>query len=116
MAIAPMDLQMLFSQIDKIGKEVAQQKEGVQLHNVIRREQQQRLDEEKIQSVRDADDAGEGLEHLKDRKNDNPQGAMSQDGDGSGQDGEKEADAQLHVVQMRPVQDPNLGQFVDLKG
>jgi hypothetical protein len=105
-----MDLQMLFAQIDKVGKEVAQQKDGAQLHNVIRREQQQRLDEEKIRSVRDADDSGGGLEHLKDRQNDNLQGG------GDEQDGEKEDEPQLRGAQLRPVQDPNLGQFVDLKG
>jgi hypothetical protein len=65
-----------------------------------------------MKAVRDADDSGEGLQHLKDRKNDNAQG---QDGEGASKDagGDSVKEAEL---QLRPVQDPNVGKYVDLQG
>jgi hypothetical protein len=110
MAITPIDLQMLFSQIDKIGKEVAAQKEGAALHSAIQTDHRQKINEEKMQSVREADDSGEGLDRLKDKRN-----------SGGSEAGGKRNDNHLLKnneggPKLSEVHDPNLGNYLDISG
>ncbi|MDR3325471.1 MAG: hypothetical protein LBS82_05775 [Spirochaetaceae bacterium] len=111
MALTPLDLQTLFSQIETIGKEVSAQKEGAVLHSLMRNDVQQKRNAEKQKSVRQADDSGEGPDKLKDK---------NQGGENSG--GKKHAgkpnneENQEITEKMRSVHDPNLGQYIDISG
>ncbi len=61
MAITPIDLQAIFSQVDKVGKNQAAQKEGQALHQAIQGAQLERKNEEHIQQVNEAQNTGEGV-------------------------------------------------------
>jgi Skp family chaperone for outer membrane proteins len=71
MAIAPIDLQTLFTQLDKVGKTHTNLKEGLQ--QVVQEIQIQKKTEEHIQEVNEAQNTGEGVEKVKDREHGNDQ-------------------------------------------
>jgi hypothetical protein len=109
-SITPADLQTLFSQIDKIAKDVHAQKEGAQLHRNIETALHQKIELEKARAVNETDDAGEGPDKLKDQKN-------SEGGGASGQkkkpDGKEDCAPAAALVEVR---DPNLGKYLDIEG
>jgi hypothetical protein len=84
MAIQPIDLQTLFTQIDKVGKAQSAQKEGLAAQQALQGVQLQRKTEEHIQSVNEAQDTGEGAEKINDH---GQRGGKEQ---GAGREGEKE--------------------------
>jgi len=67
MAIAPIDLQAIFTQVDKVGKAQAAQREGQAIHQAIQGAQIQRKTEEQIQQINETQDMGEGVEKLNER-------------------------------------------------
>jgi hypothetical protein len=69
MAIAPIDLQTLFSQLDKVSKTHASQREGQAVQQAIQGVQLQKKLEEEINQVNEAQNTGEGAEKIKDRGN-----------------------------------------------
>jgi hypothetical protein len=108
MAIAPIDLQTLFTQADKIGKQVSAQKEGAAIQAALQQVHSQQATEEKIRSVNEAQDQGEGSEGVRDRN-----GRKAQyEGEGSRKDSEdgKETGKQKDGV----IRDPELGRNIDL--
>jgi hypothetical protein len=110
MAITPLDLQTLFSQIEHIGREVSAQKEGAVLHSLMQNDIQQKLNAEKQKSVRQADDSGEGPDKLREKKQGGGGGA------GGKTDAGKNDDEHELAEKVRSVHDPNLGQYVDISG
>ena len=111
MAIQPIDLQALFSQLDKVGKIQASQKEGLQLQQAIQGARIQQKTEERIQSVNESQDVSQGPENVKDRsarKGRDEPGGYGGDG-GAGEDPDTGADPSV-------IQDPALGKHVDLSG
>ena len=68
MAIQPIDLQTLFTQVDKIGKEQAAQKDGLAMQQAILGIKMEQKTEAQIQAVNKAQDSGEGAEKVKERK------------------------------------------------
>ncbi|WP_010260057.1 hypothetical protein [Treponema primitia] len=113
MAINPIDLQTLFTQVDKVGKEQANQKQGLQLQQSIQGAQIQRRTDERIQSVNESQDAGQGPERIKDRS------PRKRRDEGEGQDG---GDTELLFADPRAgddpsvIRDPALGKNIDLSG
>ncbi|MDR2542498.1 MAG: hypothetical protein LBC80_03495 [Treponema sp.] len=67
MAIAPIDLQTLFSQVDKVGRTQQAQKEGQAIQQAIHGAQLQRKTEEQIQQVNETQDTGEGVDKINER-------------------------------------------------
>lgn len=110
MAITPADLQTLFSQIDKIAKDVHAQKEGAQLHRSMEIAVQQKRDLEKTRAVNETDNAGEGPDKLKDEKS---AGGGGSPGRRKKPDEKEENAASAALSQVR---DPNLGKYLDLEG
>ncbi|MDR3122881.1 MAG: hypothetical protein LBU16_03770 [Treponema sp.] len=112
MAIQPIDLQALFSQIDKVGKLQANQKEGLQLQQAIQGAHSQQKTEERIQSVNESQDVSQGPEKAKDRSS-----RKGRDGarDGYGENGEAIDDADSGEDRS-VIQDPALGKHIDLSG
>jgi hypothetical protein len=114
MAIQPIDLQTLFSQLDKVGKAQSEQKEGAQIQQALQGALNQRRVDERIRAVNEAQDAGEGPERVKDkprrrgeRGSAGEKGSPESKNGGSGEEGGEGAEI---------VTDPNLGKNIDLSG
>jgi len=112
MAIQPIDLQALFSQLDKVGKSQAMQREGQQIQGSIQQIQIQKKVEQNIQSVNEAQDLGGEAETIKDEKRhggrENPGGARER------QQEEEELSAAEEERDL--IKDPALGRNIDISG
>ena len=107
MAIQPIDLQTLFTQVDKVAKTQSAQREGLAIQQAIHGVQLQRKTEEQIQAVNEAQNTGEdGAEKIKDR------GAQGQDS-GEGKKNEQEYPAE-EETQVPYFSDPRLGRNIDI--
>jgi len=108
MAITPIDLQTIFSQVDKVGKTQAAVKEGQALHQSIQGNQVQRKLEEQIQQVNETQNTGEGVDKINDHN--------QKHGAGSGNKKNKREDEQEEEAQKdKPVlRDPSLGNKIDI--
>jgi hypothetical protein len=113
MAIQPIDLQALFSQVDKVGKTQSDLKEGLQLQQALQGAQSQRKLDERIRSVNQAQDSGEGADRIRDRnsRRRDHRGVKEKDGT-DGTDVDDEVDSEQSEV----VRDPALGHNIDLSG
>ena len=112
MAIQPIDLQTLFTQMDKVAKTQSAQREGVALQQSIQGTELQKKTEAHIQSVNEAQNTGEGAEKVKDR------GAKSQGGGHSGgkkkEDAPGEHESNNGENQDTVFHDPSLGKNIDI--
>jgi hypothetical protein len=113
-AIQPIDLQALFSQLDKVGKLQANQKEGLQLQQAIQGAHVQQKTEERIQSVNESQDVSQGPEKTKDRSSRKGR-EDTERRDGQDEDGEALDDAGPGA-NPSVIHDPALGKHVDLSG
>jgi hypothetical protein len=107
MAIAPIDLQTLFTQVDKVGKTQAAEKDGQILQQSIQQSQLQKKTEENVQSVNEAQNMGEGLEKVKDRNAEHKQQEENRKGRGHHEEGEEESKPSF-------LSDPSLGKNIDI--
>jgi hypothetical protein len=113
MAIQPIDLQAIFTQIDKVGKNQAAQREGLQIQQALQGHQIQQRAEERIQSVNEAQDTGEGgAERVNDR---NARGGEERE-EGREAAEDKEAGPEERERTAYVIRDPGLGQNVDFSG
>jgi len=108
MAIQPIDLQTLFTQLDKVAKTQSSQREGAAMHQAIQGTEIQRRTEEQIKAVNQAQNTGEdGAEKVKDR------GPQAHDGKGrkkqEGGEKPKQEEAKAAVIH-----DPSLGRNIDI--
>jgi hypothetical protein len=115
MAIQPIDLQTLFSQIDKVGKLQVSQKEGLALQQAIRSVEIQRRTDEHIQSVNEAQSAGEGAEQINDR-NARKRKPGKESGGEEGREAQASGDAEEKAASAWVVKDPALGRNIDFSG
>jgi hypothetical protein len=107
MAISPIDLQTLFTQVDKVGKQETAQREGAAIQQALQQVQSQRLTDEKIRSVNEAQDQGEGAEGVRDH---NGRKAFHE-GDSSRHNEEEE---NAEEKQDGVIRDPDLGRNIDV--
>ena len=112
MAIQPIDLQAIFSQMDKVAKSQIMMREGQQIQESIQQIQIQKRNEQNIQSVNQAQDMGEEAGTIKDEKKqggrENNSGAREkQSQDEELFDAEEEGDL---------IRDPALGRNIDISG
>jgi len=105
MAIAPIDLQTLFAQVDKVGKTQAASKEGQTLHQAIQGVQLQRKIEEQILQVSEAQNTGEGAEKINDHGQRQNEGRHNE----KNKKDEKEEEPQSSIFR-----DPALGNKIDI--
>jgi hypothetical protein len=112
MAIQPIDLQTLFTQIDKIGKVQSAQREGVAVQQAIQGVQLQRKTEEHIQEVNEAQNSGDGAEKINNRDR---QGGSAAGGRGRKND-ENAEENEAENAESGPsfFQDPSLGKNIDI--
>jgi len=110
MAIAPIDLQTLFSQVDKVGKAQVAQKDGQAIHQAIQGTQIQKKTDELIQSVNEAQDTGES-----DKIDDRTQKQSNKKNDGK-KDNEEDIEQEDKENQAKIVlSDPRLGNKINIK-
>ncbi|WP_455160015.1 hypothetical protein [Treponema lecithinolyticum] len=109
MAIQPIDLQTLYSQLETVSKTVAFQQQGVQLQNSIQQEEQSKRLQQRQQAVEAASANEEGPLAVKDRKGSSPQ---EQGSGGKKSESEEKNDKTVFEV----IKDPRLGQHVDISG
>ena len=107
MAIQPIDLQAIFSQVDKVGKAQSAQREGHAIQQEIQGAQLQKKTEENIKSVNEAQNTGEGVEKVNDR---------GQHSSGKGSNKEKEPGKKDDNDEGNPLVfiDPCLGRNIDI--
>jgi hypothetical protein len=108
MAIQPIDLQTLFTQVDKVGKMLSGQREGLALQQSIQGLSIQKKTEIKNQSVNEARDAGEGAGRIKDQNAGNNAGAE--------EEAKKKREKKEDLPPEPLIRDPDLGKIIDLSG
>ncbi|MDR0551921.1 MAG: hypothetical protein LBG72_07885 [Spirochaetaceae bacterium] len=111
MAIAPIDLQTLFTQMDKVGKEQTAIKDGTALHKAIHGEVQNRKIEERMEGVMEAEQTGEGLSGIQDDKEQRRQQNKKKNNN-KNKESEEDAAAAQHSI----FRDPAMGTHLDLSG
>ena len=111
MAIQPIDLQAVFSQIDKVGKAQAFLRDGQQIQDSLHQAQTQRKLEENVQSVNEAQNTGQESGKIKDE---NRKGAHANQG-GTRENAE---DSSEEEENEKPdmIRDPSLGRNIDISG
>jgi len=111
MAIAPIDLQTLYTQLDKIGKTQGSQAHNMQVQSVLQdaeKAKQQLEEHKKISSTTMPDE--NDTQKIKDRQH-------NQDDENKNSGHEKESqEEKLEKKQKVPFQDPDLGQHIDVIG
>ena len=110
MAIQPIDLQALFTQVDKVGKAQMAQREGQQIQEALQQAENQRKLEQNIHSVNQSQEMGKEAETIKDENR--RKGSQSQM---KGRQ-EEEDDSDDAVEDRALIRDPALGRIVDISG
>ena len=106
MAISPLDLQTLFTQMDKVGKQEAAQRDGAALFQSIQQAKVQQQTDERLRAVNEAQNMGEGTEAVKDKTGGQ---AEQKDQHNRTAEGAEEKAEKDNIV----FQDPNLGKNLD---
>lgn len=112
MAIQPIDLQTLFTQMDKVAKQKSAEKEGLALQQELQGAANLKKLEEKVRSVSETKDPEGGAERIKD-KSATKQEYPRREGKKEGQ-GQQTPDDETSSVEI--VRDPNLGSNIDVSG
>ena len=107
MAIAPIDLQTLFTQVDKVGKTQALQKDGQTLQQSMQGVQLQKKIQEQIEQVNEAQNTGEGAEKVNDQNKGSAGGEKQNSG--KKEKGQQETEGRVSVLK-----DPSLGKNIDI--
>ena len=110
MAIQPIDLQTLFSQVDKVGRAQMAQREGFAIQQAIHGAELQRKTEEHMQAVNETQNTGDdGTEKIKDR------GPQAQDGGkGKKEEQENQEAEKTEKPKSQFFCDPRLGRNIDI--
>ena len=106
MAISPLDLQTLFTQMDMVGRQEAAQKDGAAVIQSMQHARIQQQTDEKIRSVNEAQNSGDGTEAI----NDENGGRAGQEGSRKEHSGETE---EKESANDGIIRDPNLGRNID---
>jgi len=111
MAIQPIDLQTLYSQLGTVSKTVVHQQQGAQLQNAIQQEELSKQLLEKRKAVEAASAEEGGPIAVKDRKEN-----ASADGEQKRKKEHTEEQAQGEEKKVEVITDPRLGRHIDVSG
>jgi hypothetical protein len=107
----PIDLQTLFTQIDKVGRNQMLEKEGLQIQAALQQVQSQKKAEENVRSVNEAQNMGDGTSKIKDEESRQKNFHHGKENDEKSLEEEEEG---------RPkdifIRDPALGRNIDISG
>ena len=112
MAIHPIDLQALFTQLDKVAKNQAVMRDGAQIQESLQQIQNQKKLEENVRSVNEAQNMGEEAGKVKD---DNRRGANENNGGPKEKKAKTEEEAEADE-RRDLIRDPALGRNIDISG
>jgi len=110
MAIQPIDLQTLFSQMDKVGKSQVVQREGQQINEALQQAQVQKKLEQDVQSVNQSQEMGKEAPSVKDED----KRGTYENKSGSGE--KKKEDDDNSEESQSLIRDPALGRNIDISG
>jgi DNA-directed RNA polymerase alpha subunit len=113
MAIQPIDLQALFTQVEKVGKLQSNQREGLQIQQALQQVDSQKKAEAQVQSVNEAQDMGDEAEKIKDG---NAQRQNPNSSEGKKEPPEEEEEAEEEKDDPSLIRDPTLGRNIDISG
>ena len=108
MAIQPIDLQTLFTQVDKVGRTQVAAKDELVLQQAMQGVKIERKTEELFQAVNQAQNTGEGIENINDQ---NGRDRSAANGGKKGEAGEEEPPSEKENLVIR---DPALGRNIDI--
>ena len=111
MAIQPIDLQTLFTQMDKVAKTQVQEKAALTIKQELQTAAYQRKAEMKVRSVNRTQGQGDGVEHLKERER-----PHEEEQENRKRERDNEADEEAQTPAPEQVRDPDLGRNIDLSG
>lgn len=111
MAIQPIDLQTLYTQLEKVSKMTAHQQQGLQLQKAIQQEEQAKRLQEKQKTVEKVSMDEDGFPVVSDH---NKAITPNEDEDGDHQR-EPEKDEAI-PEKLEIIKDPKLGQHIDISG
>jgi hypothetical protein len=112
MGLAPIDLQTLFSQVDKVGKAQAALKEGQMAAQAMQGTKIQRKTDEEIQQVNQTQDTGDGVENINDqtsKKKESKNSSNNNQNDANENDDNTQNDNNSQIIR-----DPNLGNKISI--
>lgn len=112
MAIQPIDLQALFTQVDKAAKAQTALRDGHQIQESIQQAQVQRKLEQNVQSVNQAQNMGEEAETIREDKRRGSQAYRGEAKEKQGEEDEAEAEEERRDL----IRDPALGRNIDISG
>jgi hypothetical protein len=110
MAIQPIDLQTLFTQIDKVGRSQSAMREGLDVQQAMQGVQIERKTGEQIQSVNQAQNMGEGVEKVKDKNS----GGQEKDGAKNKEGGNAKNETPQEKPERPVIKDLRLGANIDI--
>jgi hypothetical protein len=106
MAIQPIDLQTLFTQMDKVGKVQTAEKEGLAIQQAIAGTQLEKKNEQQIRAVNKPQETGDGVDKVNDHHEQKHQKKENR---------EKEAEEEIAVERKSDYfKDPALGRNIDI--
>ena len=108
MAIQPIDLQTLFTQVDKVGKSQAALKEGLAVQQAIEGTQLQQKTDADIKAVNKTQDTGEGVDKVSDREGQKKEQA------GGGKNNQEDSGEETAENARAVIRDPRLGKNIDI--
>jgi len=112
MAIQPIDLQTIFSQLDKVGRTQAALREGQQIQASLQQIETQKKLETDVQSVNEAQNMGEEANKIKEENKQNSNSGEDRF-EGKQEDEETEAAPEKKLPLFR---DPSIGRNIDISG
>ncbi len=110
MAILPIDLQILYGQLDKVSKTAVQQ-QGAHLQNVLNNEKTAQKIQEKTNTVQQTSLSEDGLTQIHDRKE-----SQNPSSGGKKEKNEKEEVQEIAEDDREIIKDPSLGKNIDISG
>ena len=112
MAIQPIDLQALFTQLDKVAKSQVLQREGQQIQEALQQAQNQRKLEQNVQSVNQSQHMGEETATIKDEQRRGTQTNQGRIMEKQEEEDKPDTDEEKHDF----IRDPALGRNLDISG
>jgi hypothetical protein len=110
MAMQPIDLQILFSQLETVAKDAAAQKDGLALRGTMSAAALEKKAEEKSHSVNEMREGNEELESLSSYKDQDSQKRQGK------KHAQKRDDGGNEGHENQAFRDPSLGNYIDLTG
>jgi hypothetical protein len=107
----PIDLQTLFSQIDKVARSQMQQREGLQIQAALQQEKKKKKAEEHIRAVNEAQNMGDGASQIKDEES-RQQNSHYARGEGTPSEEDEATNKKKNLF----IRDPALGLNIDISG